>query len=50
MAAGGPNPGRIPTIIPRVQPIAAKIRLAGVRTTEKPDSRLETVSTVTPPF
>src|SRR5688572_2639447 len=50
IAAGGPNPGRIPTTIPRMQPSAANIRFVGVRTAWKPASRLESVSTITPYF
>src|SRR5687768_7124864 len=37
-AAAGPNPGRTPTSIPRMQPISAKRRLWGVRTVEMPPS------------
>ena len=50
MVAGGPNPGRIPTIVPRKTPTKHQSRLAGLSATENPKTRLLSASNFGYPF
>lgn len=50
MVAGGPNPGRIPTIVPRKTPTKHQSRLAGLSATENPKARLLSASNFGYPF